>query len=201
MIKNVVFDIGKVLIDFRYKEYMRDLSFDESVIEKLSDDMVLSEDWDLLDRGEEEEVFINRIRKKLPEYKKEIDTFFKDYGNLVESYPYAKSWLEGLKKRGYGVYLLSNYPEKMFARHSSEKFTFMEYIDGKIVSGMVKLRKPEKEIYELLLNTYGLKADESVFIDDRKENVEAAENVGLKAIYFDEYEKVCDKLEKILAED
>lgn len=201
MIKNVIFDIGKVLIDFRYKEYMRDLSFDESVIERLSEKMVLDDDWNSLDRGEEEEVFINRIKKKLPEYEKEIDVFFKDYGNLVESYPYAKTWLEGLKKRGYGVYLLSNYPEKMFERHSSEKFTFMDCVDGKIVSGKVKLRKPEKEIYELLLNTYGLEAEECVFIDDRIENTEAAVKSGLKAIHFDEYENVCAKLEKLLAEE
>ncbi len=201
MIKNVVFDIGKVLIDFRYKEYMRELSFDESVIEEISEKMVLDDDWNSLDRGEEEEVFIERIKGKLPKYEKEIDEFFKDYGNLVESYPYAKAWLEGLKKRGYGVYLLSNYPEKMFERHSSEKFSFMDSVDGKIVSGMVKLRKPEKEIYELLLDTFGLKAEECVFIDDRIENVEAARNSGLKAIHFDEYENVCAKLEAFLTEE
>lgn len=102
------------------------------------------------------------------------------------------------KERGYHLYLLSNYPVSYFDMHSRDKFTFMPYIDGQIVSGYVRKIKPDPDIYRLLLETYQLKPEECVFMDDRKENIAAASKLGFHTILFQDYAQVCKKLEAML---
>ena len=66
----------------------------------------------------------------------------------------------------------------------NELWDFFKLFDGKVISGHCKLLKPEYEIYNLLLNTYNLKAEESLFIDDTKENIEAANDLGIDTIHL-----------------
>ena len=77
---------------------------------------------------------------------------------------------------------------------SPEALDFIPYTDGGILSYEVKLIKPEREIYEMLLSRYDLKAEECVFVDDRKRNCEGAEKVGIKAILFENKEQVENEL-------
>lgn len=200
MIKNIVFDIGNVLIDFRPAQVLEELGVSEQNREAVLDATVRGPLWIELDRGviPEEEV-IARMREQTPEEAREdFDRFFregKEY--LAESYPYAKGWLKGLQEKGYRVYLLSNYPVTFFEAHSNY-FTFLPYTDGRVVSAWEKLVKPDAAIYECLLRRYHLNAEECVFIDDRKENVEAARQLGMKGVQFTSYEEVNGKLQELL---
>ena len=77
-------------------------------------------------------------------------------------------------------------------------FPFLKYVDGKTVSGVVKMIKPEAEIYEELLKQYHLKASECVFIDDREENVEGAKAVGMQGIVLTSFEQANAALRELL---
>ncbi len=198
MIKNVIFDIGNVLVDFSWKQHMMDLGFSGDCIERLTHYMVQHPLWDELDLGvRHHSEVIADMQALSPQYAKEIDSYFRNLDGLVRLRGGSAAWLSGLKERGYGVYLLSNYPDWMFDVHSQE-FDFMPYVDGMVVSSRVKVMKPDEGIYRLLLEKYSLRAEECVFIDDRADNCEAAERLGIRAIRCISAEQARSDLENML---
>ena len=88
-----------------------------------------------------------------------------------------------LKKRGVGVYGLTNWPAETFSE-ARRRFKTIASIDNIVVSSHVKLAKPEPAIYQLLLSRYNLKPEECVLIDDRKDNVDAAIAQGMNGIVY-----------------
>ncbi|MCQ2517439.1 MAG: HAD family phosphatase [Lachnospiraceae bacterium] len=201
MIKNVVFDIGNVLVDFNWLGVMRGLSFTDDEIRKAAGLIIGTKYWDNLDAGimpEQEAVDI--MKGLLPEIADKLQAFWEHLEETIQVYPYSDGWLKGLQERGYKTFLLSNYPKTLFQKNEKDQFTFLPYTDGRIISSYVQKLKPNADIYNCLLETYGLKAEETVFIDDKKVNVEGAEAVGIRAILFDNFENVNAKLEEMLAE-
>ena len=200
MIKNVVFDIGNVLVDFRWRALMEDLQLPEETQKIFEKTVFGSPWWGELDHGIYEEAEI--LKHFREDNQDHLDAFNRVWDNrdkLVEPYAYAVQWIERLKQAGLKVYLLSNYPREIFALHTEcGCFPFLEQVDGKVVSGFVKMVKPNADIYEHLLGECGLCAEECVFIDDREENVEAARALGMKGIVFASYEQACEALEKLL---
>ena len=189
MIKNIIFDIGNVLADFRYEKYMKELGFTDDMIAKMCEKVIVNPLWDELDLGIRPEAdIIAEAKRRVPELNREIDIFFENIENIVESYDYAADWLKSVKDMGLGVYILSNYPRRTYLMHEKSRFTFMPYVDGKIISAFVQLSKPDRRIYSLLLDTYGLKAQECMFFDDRQVNIDAARQLGIDARLFTSYE-------------
>ena len=88
-----------------------------------------------------------------------------------------------LKAAGYGVYGLTNWSSETFYQ-IEKNYPVFALLDGKIVSGDVRLLKPDAAIFNCLLDRYGLKAEESVFIDDMLSNVEGARSAGLAGLHF-----------------
>ena len=88
-----------------------------------------------------------------------------------------------LKAAGYGVYGLTNWSSETFYQ-IEKNYPVFALLDGKIVSGDVRLLKPDAAIFHCLLDKYGLKAEESVFIDDTLPNVEGARAAGLSGLHF-----------------
>ncbi len=103
-----------------------------------------------------------------------------------------------LKKRGYGIYLLSNYSEDLFRKHT-QYADFMNDIDGKIVSYAVHLVKPDHAIYEELVRRYNLTREDCIFFDDREENVAAAIECGIRAVRVTGRAMLAEALDKLLA--
>lgn len=196
MFKNIVFDVGDVLVDFRYRAYMADLGFSDEVIDLFSDNMVMTEYWHRLDLNEvnEEDALIH-FSKEMPQYQREVELFWKKIEAIVSEFPYAGSLVRGLKEKGYAVYLLSNYPKRLSDVHFS-KFTFRDVLDGKVVSGHEGVSKPDPAIYHRLEEKYGIRLDESIFIDDRGNNVEAARKLGMDGILFTGYEDLIAELKQ-----
>lgn len=194
-IYNIVFDVGMVLIDFCWEKHCRRLGFDEAVIHAFDVNMIHSQYWSMLDEGLlEEEEAISQFLKCMPSYQKEIMKFWEQPEYFVEEYDYAAPMISRLKNLGYHVYLLSNYPYNLYKIHWSS-FEFYSMVDGYVVSAAEKLRKPNLAIYKLLCNRYQLKPKECLFIDDRPDNVEAAMQVGMKAVLFEGYESLKAYLE------
>lgn len=202
MIRNVVFDIGMVLINFRYREYMEDLGFSKEVQEIFCKNIIENKLWGDLDLGvRSAEEVIRDMKNSVSEYPAEADAFFEQITDIVETFPYALPWIQELRREGYRVYLLSNYPKDLFALHVKEKFTFADAVDGRIVSGYVKMVKPDPEIYKLLCMTYDLKPEECVFLDDRTDNLESAGALGFHMVHFQSYEQARAELEILLREN
>ncbi len=194
-IYNIVFDVGMVLIDFCWEKHCRRLGFDEAVIQAFDVNMIHSQYWSMLDEGLlEEEEAISQFLKCMPSYQKEIMKFWEQPEYFVEEYDYAAPMISRLKNLGYHVYLLSNYPYNLYKIHWPS-FEFYSLVDGYVVSAAEKLKKPNPAIYKLLCNRYQLKPKECLFIDDRQDNVEAAIQVGMKAVLFEGYESLKAYLE------
>ncbi len=198
MIKNVVFDIGMVLVDFNWRGVMANLGFTEEETEKVGG-VILSELWNELDRGvmPEEEV-TGMMKNEIPGYEEKFDLFWKYLYDTIEIFPYAVEWVKSMKDRGFNTYLLSNFPQGFYRNSEENYFDFMPYIDGKIISSHVKYIKPEAEIYRTLLETYDLKAQECVFFDDRADNVEGAKAVGIHGIHFTDFETAKAQFEALV---
>ena len=199
MIKNIIFDIGNVLADFRWKEYIEELGIAPEKRERLALATTIGPFWCEMDRNvlSTEEVMQKCISLD-KELEPEIRLFFKDRRRLVMEYPFAREWVESLKKRGYGIYYLSNYSEYDFG-YINTHFSFFGLEDGKTVSCFERVIKPDERIYRTLLNRYFLNPEECVFLDDSERNVEAAEKLGIHGIVVKDHETAVSDLEKLLS--
>ena len=164
--KNIIFDVGDVLVNFRYREYMQDLGFSEETIEFLKDNMIFTDFWEEMDCGKKDmddacEHFCNLY----PELKDEITTFWERIEPIVAEYDYAKPLVMMMKEKGYKVFLLSNYPYKLADLHWPQ-FSFLPEMDGYLISAKAKLMKPDPAFFRMLMDRYRLKAEEC---EDRPE--------------------------------
>lgn len=197
MIRNIIFDIGNVLTDFRWKEFLQDKGFDEAMIERIARASVMSPFWREYDRGVwEEQKIMEEFIKLDPEIEKELYQAYGNIHDMVTKREYAIPWIQELKQKGYGVYYLSNFSEKAYVE-CADALDFLPFTDGGILSYRDGVIKPEKEIYDLLLSRFGLKAEECVFLDDTAENVEAAKRFGFAGIVFHTKEQAEEELREL----
>ncbi len=184
MIKNIVFDLGGVLLDWNPRYLYRTMMESEEEIERFLTH-ICTDAWNLeMDRGRNRQEAVDELIAKFPDKALYI-TAYKTRWMEMFSGPIHESVdiLMDMKRRGYPLYALSNWNDETF-QIALKEFPFLRLFDGRIVSGEVKLLKPDHAIYKLLLDTYQLNPRESLFIDDRAENVAAAREVGLEAIRF-----------------
>lgn len=181
-IKNLVFDVGGVLIGYRWEEMFEDYGLDRHSAERIGKGIFDSKEWPKFDAGfisleETVECFCRRN----PDLAEPARWFIDNAINM--RVPRERLWkeLRRLKEKGYKIYLLSNYSKVLFELHTSD-YDFMNVIDGKVVSYEVGSLKPDEKIYKTLLERYSLKAEESIFFDDRQENIETAKMLGMGGI-------------------
>ena len=115
MIKNVIFDVGNVLVDFCWEEVFHKLGFEGETFECVADATVRSATWNEFDRGAkpDEEIMAACI-KEAPEYEREIRLFYDHVGDTIRTYPYTVRWIRSLEKNGYHTYILSNFPKSTY---------------------------------------------------------------------------------------
>lgn len=198
MIRTVVFDIGRVLIGFEWKEYVHKIFQNSETEERVTAAMFGSRLWNEMDRGlwNEEEV-LSKFISEAPSYEEEIREAFHRVGECTERKEYAIPWIQELKARKYQVLFLSNYSEHVKKR-SVHALDFLNDLEGGVFSCDVHQIKPEPEIYETLLQRYQLKAEECVFVDDNPANIQMARQLGFYTVLFENYEQAHDELEKTL---
>lgn len=190
MICNIIFDIGNVLTDFRWKAFLADKGFNEEMTDRIAKASVLTPLWNEVDRGVwDTEELMQAFIKMDPEIASELRMAYDNVKGIVTKRDYAIPWIQRLKSHGYKVYYLSNFSGKVY-EDCLDALDFMPFTDGGILSYREKLIKPDAEIYRLLLSRYSLKAEESVFIDDTAGNVDAARAVGIHGIRFESREQV-----------
>ena len=145
---------------------------------------------------EDEQYYVDKMIKDAPEYADDIREVMRRSGETIERMDYAETWVRYLKDKGYHVYILSNYATYTLEK-TEEELTFLKYVDGAVFSCQVKQIKPEPDIYQTLIKRYNLDPQKSVFLDDRKENCEAARKQGIHAIQFESFKQAAAELEKL----
>ncbi|MCR5773630.1 MAG: HAD family phosphatase [Lachnospiraceae bacterium] len=200
MIRNIVFDIGNVLADYRLKEFLAVKGFDAEMSKRILKASLMTPYWGQFERAEiTEEEALERFASTDPDIREELWRAFSDVKGLLVIRDYSIPLIKQLKEQGYKVFYLSNYSKKAYDE-CGESLAFMEYMDGGLVSFKVGKTKPDPEMYRQFLDVYGLEAEECLFIDDTEENVEVAKTLGFKGIVFSSYDEMCDEIKKFVKE-
>ena len=200
MIKNIVFDIGNVLIGFDAMAYLTSL-FGEKKAVRVAKAVFGTGYWPELDIARlSEERILGLFYSAAPDLHDEIKEAFDRIGECVTKCEWVVPFIDSLKQKGYGVYFLSNMSEHVKASNK-DAFAFTSHMDGGIWSCDVHLIKPDAEIYKSLFETYGLAPEECLFVDDHWENIAAAKKLGMKGIVFKDRDQLAADLEKALTKD
>ena len=201
MIKNIVFDFGNVLISFRPSEYFDKKKYPENIKAKILSDIFGSKEWHMLDNGMiNTSQAINSIAATSSLNKEEIAHIFNLRSELLFPLDQNVRLLPELKKQGFRLFFLSNFPLDLFEEVKTGYY-FFKYFDGGIISSEVKVSKPDSRIFELLLNKYSLIPEECLYIDDIEINVKAGEAVGMKGLVTFGSPEISADIEKALASD
>lgn len=198
MIKNLIFDVGNVLIEYRWHQMLLDYGLTKEEAAIAGPLFFDHETWKELDLGNMpvEDVIV-LYEKQLPQYAGLIRWFLTHLELMPIPRPDVWEKVHALKEKGYKIYLLSNYNEDFFRVHT-QGASFLEDIDGKVVSYEIHKIKPYPEIYRYLLDKYGLEAQESVFFDDREENTRTAAELGMKTYTITSKEYLLEVLDTFL---
>lgn len=182
-IKNIIFDVGEVLFSYRWRDMLQDYGLSAGEAERLGLNMFEHSIWtEGLDGGlYDVETAIKEFAKVYPSDSEVISWFLRNGEQMVVYRPVIWQLVHQLKEKGYNIYILSNYSEELFSKHT-ENASFMQDIDGGVISYQVHVTKPDLIIYKELLSRYNLKPSECLFLDDRQENVDGAIKCGINAV-------------------
>lgn len=195
MIKNVVFDIGNVLVDFRIKEFLAGKGFDGPAIRRIVKASVLSPYWEQFERADiTEEEALAAFAGLDPGIGDDLRRAYANISGMLVMRDYAIPWVRSLKGSGCRVYYLSNYSKKAYDE-CRDSLAFMKYMEGGLLSFQERITKPDPAIYTRFLERFGLAAGECVFLDDTEQNVAAAESLGFRGIVFESYQQAVKQLE------
>jgi len=200
VIDAVVFDVGNVLVEWTWRDMAEDLGISDEAAAVFGEKVFGSSLWSEYDRGvQSEEEALAGFAKVIPaEYEEQLGKLIGAIDDSYSEFWYTRDWIRGLKRKGYKVYILSNWSRKSHDYIEQKGLLdFVKLADGAVWSFACHYIKPEKEIYSYLFKTYGIDPSRAVFIDDNPENVAAARKCGMSAIQFTDYNDAVEKLEAV----
>lgn len=189
--KNIIFDLGAVLLHFNPKALLKDLfglSNDEvfDILKCISDPV-----WLDMDRG----IFSpEQVAEKLAGKfgKENMIKYLYEMSDRLKPIPQGVEILNQVRRKGYKTYILSNLSE--FCYIKIKDFDFIKNFDGAIYSYQHKCAKPDEKIYQTLLNLYSLRPEECLFIDDLEVNIIGSKALGIDGIVCKDHNYVLDQL-------
>jgi 2-haloacid dehalogenase len=181
----VIFDLGGVLLDWNPRYLYRQMFDDEDAMERFLRDVCTMEWHEANDRGVPFEVTCAQLAAEHPEHAEHIWAWGTRTEEMIGG-PIDESVtiLRELKDRGVPVYALTNMEATTYPQRR-ERFDFMRWFDGTVVSSSEGVVKPDARIFRLLLDRYGLEAEATLMIDDNPRNVDAARTLGMPTVLFE----------------
>ena len=196
-IDTLIFDLGNVLIDWS-PSHLYDKIFSDKEKQDYFLNNICTMDWHSeQDAGRDPEEATAEKVAEHPDWEQPIRAFYarwkEMFGGTVKG---SVQILKELKEKGYKLYALTNWNAELF-NQTVDDYPFLSWFDGRLVSGEVKLKKPDPAIYKELLRRYSINPHTSLFIDDTQKNVEAAEALGIRSILFKSPAQLRDHLNKL----
>ncbi len=192
MIRNIVFDMGQVLITWTPEWVLSPFDLDEADRARMMREVFEASEWVMFDRGAvPPEEALARMLRRLPERLRPVaeQCAFSWWKQPFIETPGIRALIHELKEMGYGLYVLSN-----ASRALHEYFPRLpgaEEFDGLLVSADWGVVKPEHEIYEKFFEMFDLKPEECFFVDDSRMNIEGAEHTGMRgAVFFGDVDRL-----------
>lgn len=195
MIKNIVFDLGGVLIDFKPEVFLEKLGYNPKEVEYFTKIIFYGKEWDnynasKLNANQTKNELIQHYPQNVMDIQKIFDNI--NYKYILFEIKNTVEYLKELKNEGYHIYILSDLSKDSY--EYNKQFNFFQYIDGGIYSFEINSTKPNKNNYQTLLNKFNLIPTETIFIDDRLNNIEAANEFGIIGILFTNLNEVKQKI-------
>jgi putative hydrolase of the HAD superfamily len=198
VMRNVIFDLGGVVLDWNPDAILEHYYADLDARTAMRTALFQHPDWLLMDRGvfTEAEV-IARLGERTGRDKTELTGLLDAVRHSLQPKSDTVALIERLARRQVPLYCLSNMAASTFA-HLRERHTFWPAFRGIVISGEIRMMKPDREIFEYLLRRYELAAGETVFIDDHRPNIDAAQALGMYTVWFRDAGQCEAELERLL---
>ena len=183
-VKKFLFDLGNVFFDWNPERILKPIFNDDERMNFFINNISFPLLDTRCDAGITIEVAVNDAIKKFPEFEKEIKLYYPNHGNMVGGF-FQKTVdvFYKIKELNYPCYVLSNWSAETY-EGMEETYPFLKDFDGKIISGRDFLIKPDPAIYELAISRFDLIPQETLFIDDRLDNIEAAQKLNFQTIHL-----------------
>ena len=185
MYQNIIFDLGGVVVEFAPKKYLLDLLCDAKAEATVESIVFESEEWKQLDLGlmtrqEANEIMLAKAREQGRAF--EVQAVLDEWMRMLKPMHRTLELIRRLKKMGYKIYYLSNIaPDTLEYLQQQDFFSLFE---GGVGSCQLHLAKPDPRLYKAMMMHYQLDYDETIFIDDKKENAQAAYTLGITGIHY-----------------
>lgn len=198
MIRNVIFDFGAVLFHWSPVQIVK--TFTDSTEEQalLLEQVLRHPDWISLDRG------TMLMAEVIPKFaartgfsEPRMEDFIEHIQNSLVKNDVVLDLFYQILDHGYAVYYMTNMTSAFFET-LNDRNSFISLFNGGIVSSSELLVKPEPEIFQLIAERYGLKPQETLFIDDHKQNIETAQRLGFHTVLFEQNEHCFDTIRHLL---
>jgi len=190
----VVFDVGGVLIDWNPRHLYRKVFDDHDAMERFLAE-VCTPDWnEQADAGRSTTEITAELCRAHPDKRDLIESYYARFSEMMkESIDGSVALVERLHGHGVPLYVLSNFSAETFPL-ARERFGFFERFAGLVISGAEGVKKPDRRIFDLLIERFGLAPARTLFIDDRHENAQAARDAGWQALQFFSPERLASDL-------
>lgn len=185
MIRNLIFDMGQVLMKWDPMYIAAHYVDDPAEAQEFVDALIVQPAWNLVDAGRiPEKDYRAALEKRAPEkWREKLLRCYDEFHIYMPPLEEMHALANAAKAAGYGVYVLSNALPRF--RDLLAGWPTLQCVDGMVISAIEGMAKPDPRIYRLILERFGLKGEECVFIDDIQANTDAAEREGIHGAQFD----------------
>lgn len=195
-IKNIIFDFGGVLIDWNPRHLYKKVFNDAAEMENFLKYICTSE-WNAKqDAGRSFTEATEELLRLHPEYETEIRKYYDNWPEMIKGAITENVALINPLKTKYKLFGLTNWSAESYPI-VYKQYAFLHNLEGIVVSGTEKLIKPDRRIFDLLLDRFQIKSSESLFIDDSAINIETANKLGFHTIHLPEGTNLRYELEKL----
>jgi len=193
-----LFDLGNVFFDWHPKHFYKDVFPNSQEMEYFLSE-ICNDKWNIQqDAGRSIEEAERELIALFPEYTDKVKLYYKNHSKMIKGvFQKSVELLEELKKEGYLCYVLSNWSAETFLE-TKETFSFLSFFDGLIISGEEKLIKPDLKIYHLACERFDLIPENTIFIDDKIENIDSASRLKFQTIHLTNPDEIKSLVKKAL---
>lgn len=197
MIKNIIFDLGNVLLKWEPDHFLLRYTSDIEYIKGFISKVIHTKLWLELDQGtlsleNAKEIFISIH----PRDKDFLILFFNNWMDMLIPIEKNVKIVDELKVNDYKLYVISNFIKEAY-EYVTKKYSFFSQFDGQIISGFEQIIKPNKQIYTILLNRYKLNPKDCIFIDDVSGFLRPAKKLGMQTIWYRPHTDLKKELKKL----